>query len=436
MFLAKSSSLVNSRSIPRDGDRVVSMDDSSDPKLDPAAVLLTELDILAAQLRSMELEVKRAQAAANDKIARLQEQVGQLESDRRSKEERIASLSHEREVQERALTEHKEAVTAVELALHSKIQTLHDDLAHGEHKIEELERARADARREHEETESRLKAQEEELRAAKSPGSELLGAKIHELQLQLADRQLLVESHAREILDLRAEAVRLTARLSQFESQSESQFECLNQAQIAQPENRMNVPESEKQEKDLKRDDMNKAPASTLERELRDEIDRLMREAHEKHRILQDRNDELVRVKAELDRLHERVDHMTSATSHAESAFSGETEQMRTEFQAQLALLQSELSQKEWTLEERHAEARGREQNLRQEIESLRQQLAEIKTAAKEQGQDFVFGEPRQAPEQRFELRDLGDAEGSELPSSRFAIHRRWSSGFGSKRRW
>jgi hypothetical protein len=126
---------------------------------------------------------------------------------------------------------------------------------------------------------------------------------------------------------------------------------------------------------------------------------------------------------------------MASATSHAENAFSGETEQMRTEFQAQLALLQAELSQKEWALEERQAEARGREQNLRQEIESLRQQLAQSK-AAKEQGRDFVFGEPAssQAPEQHFELSDHGEA--AERPSSRFANHRRWSSGFGWKRRW
>jgi chromosome segregation ATPase len=337
------------------------------------------------------------------------------------------------------LTEHKEAVTAVEFALHSKIQTLQEELARRERRIEELVRAYADARVEREDLASRLRSQEEELRAAKSrrlANEQLLDCKIKELQLQLADRQLLVESHAREISDLRSEAGRLTTRFAQVESQSESQLEFLKQVQIAQPENRVKMPELEKQGTDMKLEDMNKAPASNLEQELRDELDRLLREAGEKHQILQDRNDELVRVKAEMDRLQERVDRLESATSHAESAFSGETEQMRTEFQAQLALLQSELSQKEWALEERQAEARGREQNLRQEIESLRQQLAEIRTAAEEHGQGFVFGEPRQAPEQRFELRDLGAAEGSELPSSRFAIHRRWSSGFGSKRRW
>ncbi len=417
------------------------MDASSDPKLDPAAVLLNELDTLLAQLRSMELEVKRAQAATDDKMARLQGQVAQLESDRLSNQEKIAELNHQREVQERTLTERQEAVTAVELALHSKIQSLQEELARRERRIEELVRAYADARLEREELAARSRAQEEELRSAKSRppvSEELLDDKIEELQLQLADRQLLVESHAREISDLRAEAGRLTTQLAQVQSQSESQMEILNRAQIAQPGNHVKMPELENQGSDMELDHMNKAPASNLEQELRDEIERLMREAVEKHQILQDRNDELVRVKAEMDRLQERVDRLESATSHAESAFSGETDKMRTEFQAQLALLQSELSQKEWALEERQAEARGREQKLRQEIEFLRQQLAEIKNAAEEQGHDFVFGEPasNQATERHFELRDPGGAEAAEPRSSRFASHRRWSSGFGWKRRW
>lgn len=417
------------------------MDASSDPKLDPAAVLLNELDTLLAQLRSMELEVKRAQAAADDKMARLQGQVAQLESDRLSNQEKIAELNHQREVQARTLTERQEAVTAVELALHSKIQSLQEELARRERRIEELVRAYADARLEREELASRSRAQEEELRSAKSrpPASEeLLDDKIEELQLQLADRQLLVESHAREISDLRAEAGRLTTQLAQVQSRSESQMEILNRAQIAQPGNHAKMPELENQGNDMELDHMNKAPASNLEQELRDEIERLMREAVEKNQILQDRNDELVRVKAEMDRLQERVDRLESATSHAESALSGETDKMRTEFQAQLALLQSELSQKEWALEERQAEARGREQKLRQEIEFLRQQLVETKTAAEEQGHDFVFGEPasNQATERRFELRNPGGAEAAEPQSSRFASHRRWSSGFGWKRRW
>ena len=415
------------------------MDASSDPKLDPAAVLLNELDTLLAQLRSMELEVKRARTAADDKMARLQEQVAQLESDRLSNQEKIAELNHQREVQARTLTERQEAVTAVELALHSKIQSLQEELARRERRIEELVRAYADARLEREELAARSRAQEEELRSAKSRppvSAELLDDKIEELQLQLADRQLLVESHAREISDLRAEAGRLTTHLAQIQSRSESQMEILNRAEIAQPGNHVKMPELENQRNDMELDHMNKAPASNLEQELRDEIERLMREAVEKHQILQDRNDELVRVKAEMDRLQERVDRLESATSHDESAFSGETDKMRTEFQAQLALLQSELSQKEWALEERQAEARGREQKLRQEIEFLRQQLAEIKNAAEEQGHDFVFGEPtaNQATERRFELCDPGEA--AEPRSSRFASHRRWSSGFGWKRRW
>ena len=176
-------------------------------------------------------------------------------------------------------------------------------------------------------------------------------------------------------------------------------------------------------------------PASPFEQSLRAEIDRLTREAHERNEILLNRNDELVRIKSELDRLMERDRAIESASSRAESTYGNEAERMRNEFQAQLALLQAELSQKEWALEERQAEARGREQNLRQEIDSLRRQLAERENQNEHHAHDFVFGEAQSnlAEEPQFELtgkETTGDGENG------FAGQRRWISGFGSKRRW
>ena len=173
-----------------------------------------------------------------------------------------------------------------------------------------------------------------------------------------------------------------------------------------------------------------------IEQLVRDEVERLIREAQEKNQILHDRNDELVRVKADLDRLHNRLNQLESARSEALNAISDDTERMRTEFQAQLAMLQAELSQKEWTLEERQAEARGREQSLRQEIESLRRRLVESETGKQPDPRDFILGEPRSnhAEDQRFEV--TAGAAYSERKSGSFANHRRWHSGFGFKRRW
>ena len=50
-----------------------------------------------------------------------------------------------------------------------------------------------------------------------------------------------------------------------------------------------------------------------LEQNLRRELDRLIRETQEKNQILQDRNDELVRVKAEADGLQERFSQVEAA---------------------------------------------------------------------------------------------------------------------------
>jgi len=177
------------------------------------------------------------------------------------------------------------------------------------------------------------------------------------------------------------------------------------------------------------------ASLADLERTLRDEIERLRHEAQQKNQILQDRNDELVRVKAQLDALHERLNQLESSTSETESTFDGEAERMRTEFQAHLALLQAELSQKEWALDERQAKARGMEQDLRQDIESLRRQVAESETVERQAGQALVSDEPRSNPTQDARLEVASNPAAVE-PVSSFASHRRWNNGFGRKRRW
>lgn len=173
---------------------------------------------------------------------------------------------------------------------------------------------------------------------------------------------------------------------------------------------------------------------STVEQSLRNEIDRLLHEAQEKNRILQDRNDELVQVKAEMDRLQERLNQVESSTSRAQSAIAGDVERMQTEFQAQLALLQAELSQKEWALEDKQAAARGLEQKYREEIESLRRQLAqrEINQVRDEFVSDATRG--NRAQQEQFAPPQNGDLSAGTVNLRK--RQRRWRSGVGWKRRW
>lgn len=169
-----------------------------------------------------------------------------------------------------------------------------------------------------------------------------------------------------------------------------------------------------------------------LEETLRRELDRLVHEIQERNQILQDRNDELVRVKAEGDTLHERFSAMETAATDAESAFNSETERMRMEFQAQIALLQAEISQKEWADAERQAETRGLEENYRREIDRLREKLAQAESA-RAGHDDFVFDErPLAGP------KDPGASENGVHGTHGHVLSpsRRWQSGFGWKRRW
>ena len=218
---------------------------ADDSKAAPAALLLGEIEKLLAKTRLMEFQLERAHLAAEEKFTRLHEQIQQLDGVRRSHEEEIASLRHQVIVQERALTGRHEAVTGVELALHGRIQSLQQDLAQRLREVTErdsaiellrceaatlcgriaefesntVSRESADIARQ--ELEARLKDKDEQLAAAKSSArasEQRLSAKAHELQIQLADKQLLVDSRTAEIEDLRTAVTRLSAQLAALES--------------------------------------------------------------------------------------------------------------------------------------------------------------------------------------------------------------------------
>ena len=253
-------------------------------------------------------------------------------------------------------------------------------------------------------------------------GEQQHGVKDRSLELEKAQSEARVLQSRIEELDTELQYAQLTAlsRTEQITQDYAARMADLN-AQLAQKTSVL-------QERDLVQ--------SNIEDTLRYELERLIREAEERNQILQNRNDELVRVKAEMDSLQERFAQLELSTSQTESALAGETERMHTELQARLALLQAELSQKEWALEERDATARGLEQIYLEEIESLRKQLAVKEAAIKPDGHDYVLGEPRlnQSEEERFQVTDSArsdDHHARQTPQSR-----RWHTGFAWKRRW
>ena len=430
------------------------MIDASKPA-NPLVLLLNEIDILLAQLRLLELCAHQAQAKVNYERERAQQKYetelasirdalagsqrvetdsaaeeieakflenmrtieDELNQSRSQYQSQIENLQYELAIRERALTERQEAVSAVELALHGKIQSLQGELARLRlenvclrEKTTEAEELHRQAGGDHQR--ETVKRDNGTLGPALSAAQGLqqnAEAKLDQLGLQLAEAQLIAKSRAAEIDDLK------------------EQLAALNQQRV-QPLS-VNVP-LEKQRHALARDD--DFSRREMEQSLRREIERLVHEAEEKNQILQNRNDELVTVKATVDALQERLSAAETTTAGKEAAAEVELEQMRSEFQAQLALLQAELSQKDWALQEREAMSQSLEQNYRHEIDSLRQRLDEEKSRNVSAREEFTMGEMPLDPAPDVPLK----SQVHEHPVDSPAQGRRWHTDFAWKRRW
>lgn len=420
----------------------------------PLVLLLNEIDILLAQMRLMELCAHQAQAKVNYEKARAQQkheaelatirhalaesqrvrtdsaaeaiEAKFLENMRAIEDElnksgcnyqrQIESLQYELAMRERALTERQEAVSAVELALHGKIQSLQQELArlrsenaYLREKTAEAEELSGEASGDHL-IEADLQKENGDLQTTLSAAQALqrnTEAKLGELRLQLAEARLIVESRGAEIDDLKIVALnQQPGKRASLDTPLQKQPHALTEDQ------------------GLSRHGMEQSP--------QDEIDRLVHEAEEKSQILQNRNDELVTVKAAMDALQERLGEIERTAAAKENAALLDAERMRSDFQAQLALLQAELSQKDWALQERDAMNRSLEQNYRDEIDSLRHRLEEENSRKASETEEFTMGEIQLGAPDRPVTSQVHDPHDTDSPVQR----RRWHTDFVWKRRW
>lgn len=263
---------------------------------------------------------------------------------------------------------------------------------------------------------------------------------IEKLEERLADQERSSQDRGGEVERGQAQTRTLQRRIEELEL-------ALQQAQWTAVQSEQQVrQEYAERIKELKAEVQAQAGAlhqrdtafSQLEQSLRAEIERLIGEAQEKHLLLQNRNDELVRSKSERDALQGKNRDLAATSARIEAAMSAEAERMRTEFQAQLALLQAELSQKEWALEEKHAAGGGKDQQYREQIELLRRQLAEAEP--RKQPEKLGIGDDALTEEQKeryAKFREVADAvTSSPDPSFPASENRRWRTQMGWKRRW
>ena len=357
--------------------------------------LRQEMQSRTATLQSREEELDRVRA----EMTSVQNRIVQLESVTARTESEAREISQAKNSLESDLTALRQELQHKSTAV-AQQQTSMEELANRHRsQVEQLEANLSEQQR----------ASEERRRDADQAQAQiaLLQSRVEELQSALQQTELSANSRAEQLRqDYQARVNALSRELAENATQLQASA----------------------------------AIDADIEPTLRGEIDRLLNEAQERNQILQDRNDELVRVKNDLDSLAERFTQLEANAIHSESRTSSEAERMRTEYQAQLALLQAELSQKEWALEERQAIIAGLEQEHRQQLDTLRQQLTAKESSAPPAAGAFVLGDPNLTDAQREKLNKLDDLEsdlrnGNALSNSLLS-RRRWSTGFGSKRRW
>ena len=115
----------------------------------------------------------------------------------------------------------------------------------------------------------------------------------------------------------------------------------------------------------------------STEQNLRLEINGLRAEVAEKHSLLENRNDELLRVKTELDVLQERIADLESVVRQAGGESLNKPEHTGEHPTTAVDSLWEALGQKERVLEERQAAVNDLEQDFQAQIDTLRSELAE-----------------------------------------------------------
>jgi len=340
--------------------------------------------------RSQNQEMARRAAELESDLKALSDQIVAANAERAALEARLHDLASQREI-EQADEQARAALTTELGALRQELRQKSWAIAQEQATAEQLASA-------HRAQIGELEAKLAELGGG-GPGDENL-RKQQERARKLEQRV--------EELEVELQHAELTAvsRAEQIRQESAGEIAALDAAL---------------KQKSIELDEQGNAQTSK-EQSLRHEVERLLREVAERNQILQNRNDELVRVKADLDSHtadldahRDRLSQMAAAVALAENAAGSEIESMRSEFQAQLALLQAELSQKDWALDDRHATVEGLALEHRQEVESLRRQLSEKSS--------------------------LGDSSNSALASDAATLtaqahERRWHGGFAAKRRW
>jgi chromosome segregation ATPase len=259
--------------------------------------------------------------------------------------------------------------------------------------------------------------------------------RIEGLQTQLAEKSTTVDAREGEIRDLESEIKGLAERLAQSEvAIKEAQAKAAGDMELIRVQSQAELAALQTElERQVQRLQKREAIVYSTEQSLQVEINSLRAEIKEKHGLLQSRNDELLRVKAEMDALQERIVYLESAARQAELERvhepKGIAENARTE-----------LDSKERILEERQAAVNGMEEGFRTQIDNLRNELAEKQALLDNPGTNFLLGKPTLTESQRQKLIRLEELVENIKADNEQTLglpnNRRWRFSLSRKRRW
>jgi chromosome segregation ATPase len=262
------------------------------------------------------------------------------------------------------------------------------------------------------------------------------------LQTQLAEKLIALETRTDEIQALEFKITGLVERIAQAEVARE-QAAATATSEIEQIRRQSQAELAARQvENDQKAEALQQHEARwySTEQNLRLEINGLRAEVAEKHSLLENRNDELLRVKTELDALQERIACLESAARQIELESLPKAQREEEQTRVELDKFWNELSQKEEVLEERQPAVNDLEQNFQAQINSLRSELAEKEALLENPNKGFLLGEPILTDSQRERLNrleQLVDAIKADNEQTLISpANRRWRFSLGRKRRW
>jgi chromosome segregation ATPase len=267
-----------------------------------------------------------------------------------------------------------------------------------------------------------------------------LRVQVGELQNQLTERLALLETRNKEVQALNSKVTELADRLDRSEVDLE-QVRATAASEIEQIRQQSQLELTARHEEiERKAEDLQDREAAlyAAEHSFKDEIDALRTEVAEKRFLLENRTDQLVRVKVEMDELQKRIADLESERQ-AEKEAREKAEQEGKQTRIELDKLWDELGPK-GQLEERQVAVNDLNQNFQEPIGNLPIELSEKQVLIENPNRGFLLGDPNLTETQKEKLNQLEQLlETIKADNEKRLIspqNRKWRFSLTRKRRW